>query len=141
MKPLQRISSKEIFTGAARDSAQVDRIFRTPCRDVHMTPRFNVEVFSPSHYSRSRFAKLSRDIDPFNTSIDIYLAQERNSTSFYIDKISVKCLPGEVVTNLDPSKRMNFASSILGESPKFIDFRLLSVNATGKPNSVFAPST
>ena len=36
---------------------------------------------------------------------------------------------------------MNFASSFLGESPKFIYFRLLSVNATGKPNSVFSPST
>ena len=35
---------------------------------------------------------------------------------------------------------MNFASSILGESPKFIDFRILSVNATGKPNFIFVPS-
>ena len=53
----------------------------------------------------------------------------------------MKSLPGEVVTDIDPSKRMNFTSFVLGESPKFIYFGLSSVNATGKPNSIFAPST
>ena len=36
---------------------------------------------------------------------------------------------------------MDFVSSVLGESPKFMDFGLSSVNSTVKPNSVFAPST
>ena len=35
---------------------------------------------------------------------------------------------------------MNFVSSLPGESPKFINFGISSVNATGKSNSVFAPS-
>ena len=53
----------------------------------------------------------------------------------------MKSLPGEVVTDLDPSKRMNLASSVLSESRKCIDFGLLSFNATGKLKSVFALST
>ena len=141
LKPLHTISSKEIVTGEAHDIVQVDRIVRNPSRDIHMTPRVNIEVFSPIHCSHSSFAKWSSSIDPFNSAIYRSPYQERNSTSFCTDKISVKSLPGEVVTDLDQSKRINFASSVLGESPKFIDFGLLSVNATGKPNSVFDPST
>ena len=53
----------------------------------------------------------------------------------------MKRILGEVVTDLDPSKRMNFTSSVLGEIPKLMDFGLSPVNATGKPNSVLAPST
>ena len=106
-----------------------------------MKPRVNVEVFSPSHGSNSSFVKWPRNINPLNTSIDGYLAQERNSTSFCNDKISVKSLPGEVVTDLDMIKQMNFASSVLGKIPKFIDFGLSSANTTGKPNYVFALST
>ena len=55
--------------------------------------------------------------------------------------MGLKSIPGEIVTDLDPSKRVNLASSVLSESPKFINFALLSFNATGKPNSVFVPST
>ena len=55
--------------------------------------------------------------------------------------MGVKILPGGIVTDLYPSKRVNFVSSVLGERPKFMNFRLLSFNATDKPNSVFAPST
>ena len=50
-------------------------------------------------------------------------------------------LPGEVVTDLDPSKQMNIANSVLREIEKFIDFGLSSFNAADKPNSAFAPST
>ena len=137
MKPLHVIISKEIITDAACNSAQVDSIVRTPSRAIHIIPRVNVEVFSPIRGSNSSFAKCSRNFDPLNTSIDGSLAQERNLASFFTDKISVKRLPGEVVTYLDPSKRMNFESSVLGKSPKFIDFGLSSANAMGKPNSVF----
>ena len=55
--------------------------------------------------------------------------------------MGVKSLPGEIVTDLDPRKRMNLASSVLSKSPKFINFGLLSLNTPGKPNSVFTPST
>ena len=55
--------------------------------------------------------------------------------------MDVKSLPGEIVADLDPSKRVNLAHSIIRESPKFINLGLLSFNATGKPNIAFAPST
>ena len=97
-------------------------IVRVPSRAIYMTPRVNIEVFSPSRGSKFSFEKWSRKIDPFNTSVDGYAAQERNSMCFCIEKIGVKSLPGEVVNDLDPSKRVNLASSVLSESPKFIDF-------------------
>ena len=53
----------------------------------------------------------------------------------------MKRLLDEVVTDLDPSKRMTFASYVLGNSPKFMGFGIYSVNATGKPKYVVAPST
>ena len=99
------------------------------------------QTISPSRCSYYSITKWPRNIDPFNTSIEIYLAQESNSASFYTGKISVKRLPIEFVTDLDPSKRMNLACSVLGENPKFIDFELLFFDATGKPNSFFSPST
>ena len=106
-----------------------------------MTQRVKVKVFSPIRSSKSSFAKWSRNIEPLNTSVDKSATQESNSTSFCIDKIGVKSLPGEFVTDLDTSKRMDLESSDLGEIPKVIDFGLSSFNARGKPNSVFTPST
>ena len=55
--------------------------------------------------------------------------------------MGVKTLPGKIITDLDPSKRLNLASSVLSEIPKFINFGLPSFNATDKPNIAFAPST
>ena len=106
-----------------------------------MIPRVNLEVFSPSCDRNSSFTKRSRNTEPLNTSVDGSAAQNRNLTCFCIKKNGVKSLPGEAVNDLDPSKWVNLASSVLSESPNFIDFGLLSFNATGKPNSVFAPST
>ena len=82
LKPLYTINSKDIVTGAARDSAQVESIFQTPSKAIHVKTRVNVEVFSPSRCSHSDFAKWLRNIDPFNTSIDVSLAQKRNWTSY-----------------------------------------------------------
>ena len=55
--------------------------------------------------------------------------------------MGIKSLPGEVITDLDPSKRVNLASYVLSKSPKFINFGPSSFNETGKPNFVFVPST
>ena len=55
--------------------------------------------------------------------------------------MGVKSLPGEIVADLDPSKRVNLANSVISESPKFINFGLLSFDETGKPNIAFSPST
>ena len=89
LKPLHTISVKEIVTDAACNRAQVDRIFRTPNRDIQRTPGVNVEVFSPSRGSNSSFAKWSRNIEPLNTSVDGFAAQERNPNCFCIDKDAI----------------------------------------------------
>ena len=94
LKPLHTISVKEIVTDVACNSAQVDRIsVRTPSRAIHRTPGVNIEVFSPSRGINSSFAKWLRNIDPLNTSVDGYAAQERNSNFFCIEKVGVKSLP------------------------------------------------
>ena len=74
-------------------------------------------------------------------AVDISPTQESNSKSFCIDEVGVKTLPGKIITDLDPSKRMNFASSVIRKSTKFIYFGLLTFNATSKQNSFFGPST
>ena len=74
-------------------------------------------------------------------AVDISPTQESNSKSFCIDEVGVKTLPGKIITDLDPSKRMNFASSVIRKSTKFIYFGLLTFNATSKQKSVLTPST
>ena len=103
LNTLHTISSKDIVTDAVCNIAQVDMIVLTPSRAIHMTPRVKVEVLSPSRGSNSIFAKWARNIDPLNTSVDGSAAKESNSTYFCIDKIRVKSLPSEAVTDLDPS--------------------------------------
>ena len=87
LKQLHTISSKDIVTDAACNSAQVDRIFRTSSRAINMTPRVNIEIFSPIRGSNYSFEKWLRNIDPLNTSVDVYAAQESNSTCFCIEKL------------------------------------------------------
>ena len=142
LKPLHTISVKEIVTDTACNSAQVDRIaVRIPSRVIHRAPGVNVDVSSPSRGSNSSFTKWSRNIKPLNTSVDVYAAKERNSNFFCIEKVGVKSLPGEIVADLDPSKLVNLASSVISESPKFINLRLMSFNTTGIPNIALTPST
>ena len=52
--------------------------------------------------------------------------------------MGVKSLLGEIVTDLDPSKRVNLASAVLSEIQKFIHFGLLSFNEMDKPNIAFS---
>ena len=70
LKPLHTIISKEMVTNAACNIAQVYRNIWTPIRDIHMTPRVNIDVFSPSRSSNSSFEKWSRNIYPLNISVD-----------------------------------------------------------------------
>ena len=118
LKPLHTISLKEIVTDRACSSAQVDRIVRNPSRAIHMTPRVNVEVFSPRHGSNSSFEKWLRNIKPLNTSVDRSADQESNSDFFCIEKISANSLPSEIVTDLYPRTRVNLVSYVLNKSPK-----------------------
>ena len=57
-----------------------------------------------------------------------------------IENVGVKSLPDEIVADLDPSKWVNLVNSIISESPNFRNIRLLSFDATGKPNIAFTPS-
>ena len=62
LKPPQTINLKEIVTDAVSNSAQVERISRTPSgtrRAIRHSPRVNVEVFSPSRFSHSIITKSS----------------------------------------------------------------------------------
>ena len=55
--------------------------------------------------------------------------------------MGVKSVLGEIVADLDPSKRVNLANSDISESPKFKILGLPSVAATDIRNIDFAPST
>ena len=55
--------------------------------------------------------------------------------------MGVKSLPGEIVADLEPSKRVNLANYVISKSPKFINLGLPFFDATGNPNITFAPST
>ena len=121
---------------------QVHRIYvRSPSREIHRTPGLNVDVFSPSRGSNSGFTKWLGKIEPLNTSVDKYAAQESNLGCFCIKNKGVKSLPDEIVADLDPSIRVNLANSVIRESPKFINIRFLSFDAIGKATIAFAPST
>ena len=147
--PLNTIISKDIVTGAACNSAQVDRNIRngTPVdRDIWnpsrvFTPEVNVYVFGPSRSSNSSFTKWSSNIEPLDTSVHRSKIQERNSDFLCIEKMGVRSLSDEIVADLDPSIRVNLANSIISKSPRFINFGLLTFDATGKPNIAFPPST
>ena len=55
--------------------------------------------------------------------------------------VGVKSVLGEIVADLDPSKRVNLANSVLSESPKFKSLRLPAVDVTDIRNLDFALST
>ena len=73
------------------------------------------------------------------TSIDESATQEINLDFSCIEKVGVKSLPDEIVTDLDPSIQVNLANSITSKSPKFINIGIPNFNAMGKPNITFAP--
>ena len=64
-----------------------------------------------------------------------------NSNCSGIEKVGVKSIPGEIIADLDPGKRVNLVNSIISESPWLINLGLLSFDVTGKVNIAFTPST
>ena len=80
-------------------------------------------------------------IEPLDTSIHGSTTQERNSDLSCIEKDGVKSVLGEIVPDLEPSKRVNLANYVLSESPKFKSLGLPAVDATDIRNIDFVSST
>ena len=85
------------------------------------TPRVNGIIFSPSCdlTKTSSLRSCTGSIEPLDASIHGSATQERYLNLSCIEKRSVKSVLGEIVPDLDPSKRVNLANSVLSESPKF----------------------
>ena len=105
------------------------------------TLRVNEGVFSPSCDTTSRLRIWTGKIEPSDTSVHGYANQERNLDLSCIEKVGVKSVLGEIVADLDPSKRVNLANSVLSQIPKFKSLGLPAVDATDTPNHDFTPST
>ena len=84
---------------------------------------------------------MDKSAEPFDAHINVSPAKNSDSTSFFNHVVGLEAVSVEV-TNVDASKRMNFASNpVLGKTPKFVDLRLSTVNTEDKLNSVFSPVT
>ena len=129
-----------------RDSSSSE----TNSRLILQSPSFVVTSISPSQF-RDQYivsarhpgsiAKRDRSAKPFVARINGSPDKNSNSTIFFSHVVGLEAVSGEVV-DVNASKRMNFASNpVLGETPKFVDLRLLTVNTADELNSVFAPVT
>ena len=76
-----------------------------------------------------------------DTSIHGSATQESNLNLSCIEKLGVKSVLGEIVPDLDPSKRVCLANSVLSESLKFKNLGLPAINATDIRNVDFFSST
>ena len=82
-----------------------------------------------------------RSAGPFNACINGHPSKNSDFTSFFTHVVGLEAVSGEVA-DVDARERMNFTSNpVLGETPKFMDLRLSTVNTADKLNSVFAPVT
>ena len=98
----------------------------------------NEDVFNPIHPS---IAKGGRKDEPFDASINGFSDVNGHSTSYFSGVISLEAVSGDVA-DVNGRKRMKFASnSVVAESPKFVDLRLLPAHTTDKLKSVIFPDT
>ena len=87
----------------------------------------NQDIFSPSH---PIIAKRGSNVEPFDASINGFLAINGHSTSYFSGVIGLEAFSAEVA-DVNPCERMNFASnSVLGETPNFVDLRLSPAHIT-----------
>ena len=106
-----------------------------------VSPEFfrDQDIDNPRH--PGSIVKRDRSSDPFDARINGSPAKNSDSTSFFSNVVGLEAVSGEV-TDVDASKRMNFASNpVLGKTPKFVDLRFSTVNIEDKVNSVFIPVT
>ena len=146
--PLNTFQSKAFVNGFAYKSVGVNRNIlncTSPDRMIWShsrigTPGVNEGDFSPSSNKTYGFAKWTGKIEPSDTYIHGYATQERNSYLSCIEKVGVKSVLSEIVADLDPSKWVNLANSVLSEIPKFKSLGLPAVDETDIHNLDFTPS-
>ena len=169
LSPLQTVLLQSNVTDAVRNCARIyrtpekvsgtERYGATP-RDLYSSetnsifsfqiPSFIVTSVSPAHFRDqyivsprhpSSIVKRVKSAEPFDARINGSPAKTIDSTSFFSHVMVLEAISGEFA-DIDASKRMNFASnSVLGETPKFVDLRISTVNTADKLDSVFAPVT
>ena len=94
------------------------------------------DIISPR---RSIITTEARNAEPIDAPITIFSAVNGHLTSFLSKVIGVEIFSRES-TNVNARKRMDFASSsVIGESPNFLDLGMLPANTADKLKSVFAP--
>ena len=135
--------------GSAFKSAGIDRNTLSctlPGRTIRNhsrigTPGVNEGVFSPIRGKIYSFSKWTGDIQTLGTYVHGFATQKMNSDFSFIEKLGVKSLPGEVVSDLEPSIRVNLANYVLSERPKFKSLGISTFDATDIRNLNFSPST
>ena len=85
--------------------------------------------------------KRDRSAEPFDARINVSPSKNSDYTRFFNHVVGLESVSGEVA-KVNASKRMNFASNpVLGETKKFVDLWLSTVNIADKLNYVFCPIT
>ena len=105
------------------------------------TSGVNEGIFSPSCDTTSRLRSCTGNIKPLETSVHGSATQERNLYFSCIEKVGVKSVLGQIVADLDPSKRVNLANYVFSESSKFKSLGPPAVDATDIRNFDFASYT
>ena len=115
-------------------SCQIPKFVAT---SVSPTRIGNQDIFSPSHPS---IARRGRNAEPFEASINEFLAVNEHYTSYFSGVSGVETVSAEVADG-NPCERVNFASnSVFGETPKFVDLGLSPTHTVDKLKSIFAPA-
>ena len=84
---------------------------------------------------------MDRSAEPSDARTNGSTAKNSDSASLFSNVVGLEEVSREVA-DVDTSKRMNFASyPIFGQTPKFVDLWISTVNTADKLDSVFAPLT
>ena len=95
------------------------------------------DIVNPRH--PGSIVKRDRSAEPFSARINGHPDKNGDSPSLFSHVVGLEEVSREV-SDVDASERMNFASNtVLGETQKFVDLRLSTVNTADKLNSIFAP--
>ena len=112
------------------------------CSETNSILSLQMPSFVVTSVSQAQFRDqdiVSPSPEPFDALINGSLDKNSDSTSFSSHVVGLEAVFGEVA-DVDTIERTNFLSSpVLGETPKFMDLRVSTINTADKLNSVFAP--